>query len=150
MEVVWETIPLLLLLHVEAIKLRMENKSLWAGFNGLAEIYTATKELPGYKMLANLPTTDRVTFGTATPHGNRLINAEEKLTGLLSSISGSEEDFGNANQTEIALKLQECVNAYLEFRELIPLSAIKVMAIAPGVAGKGKGEAGHASVLASA
>jgi hypothetical protein len=137
--------------HVEAVKLRMEGKTYREGYLGLKGLYLSAKNLPGYDMRGNLPTVnqDIPTFGTATPHGNRLINAEKSLLNLLSDIPEEELKFTQSDQTFIALTLQDCVNAYLEFRELIPLSAINVMSVAPGLAGKGKGESGYASVLAN-
>ncbi|MDD4652476.1 MAG: DUF4157 domain-containing protein [Methanothrix sp.] len=134
--------------HVAAIRLRMENKSLWEALKGLKELYEAATKLEGYSMKGNLPSSDVMIFGNAKPHGNRLKSAEDDLIGLFKSLPKSQEEAGVVDQTELALKLQESVNAYLEFRELIPLSAINVMYLAPGVAGKGKGEAENASILA--
>ncbi|WP_297337930.1 DUF4157 domain-containing protein [Algoriphagus sp.] len=135
--------------HVEAVKLKMENKSLWSGFNGLWGLFQSTKSLPGYKLKGNLALTPSDSIFSLQTQGDRLTKAEKELNDLFSEIPDNEESFSKLNQTALALKLQECVNAYLEFRELIPLSAVNVMEVAPGLAGKGKGESKHAAVLAT-
>lgn len=134
--------------HLEAIKLQMEGKTLWEALSGLKKIYADAKTLPGYALKDKFPSEDVFTFGRARPHGNRLKNAETQLTTLFSNLPQDVENAAKVDQTEFALKLQESVNAYLEFRELIPLSAVNVMSVAPALAGKGKGESGHTSVLA--
>lgn len=129
--------------HVEAIKLRMEGKTLQQALTGLGDMYISAKALPGYALKGNLPGTGMEVFGFG-PHGDRLAQAERRFDTLYAAaslLSGGEP-------AAFALTLQECVNAYLEFRELIPLSAVNVMSVAPALAGKGKGEAGHAAVLA--
>ena len=128
--------------HVEAIKLRMEGKTLVQALTGLRDMYIGAKALPGYALKDNLPLSPIVVFGFG-PHGNRLVSAERKFDTLYATASKLV-----AEPATFALTLQECVNAYLEFRELIPLSAVNVMSVAPALAGKGKGEAGHAALLA--
>jgi flagellar biosynthesis GTPase FlhF len=125
--------------HVEAIKLRMVNKTLPEALDGLMELYSSAVSLPGYGLVAHLP---RFLPGSSL-HGDRLDTAEQTLhqhfTEAKSAVGG--------DQTTLALMLQECVNAYLEFRELIPLSAVNVMAVSPATAGKGKGESRYAATL---
>jgi hypothetical protein len=133
--------------HVESVKLRMENKSLWDGYNGLWTLIESARKLPGYGMKDNLPLTPSTSVLSLPTQGDRLVKAEQELNKLFSDIPSDQESFSKLDQTALALKLQECVNAYLEFRELIPLSAVNVLAVAPGLAGKGKGESFHAAVL---
>ena len=134
--------------HLEAIKLQMEGKTLWDALSGLKKIYADAKTLPGYALKDKLPSKEVFKFGAVRPHGNRLKDAETHLVTLFSNLPQDVKDAAEVDQTEFALKLQEGVNAYLEFRELIPLSAVNVMSVAPALAGKGKGESGHTSVLA--
>jgi hypothetical protein len=129
--------------HVEAIKLRMEGKTLKDALTGLGNMYMNAKALPGYALKGNLPGTGAIVFGFG-PHGDRLAQAESGFDTLYTTALSLSE----GEPAAFALTLQECVNAYLEFRELIPLSAVNVMSVAPALAGKGKGEAGYATVLA--
>lgn len=130
--------------HIEAIKLKMEGKTLKEALAGIAELHSEALKLPGYSLKDNLPKDEGFAFGSARAHGSRLEAAETTLLADIKTATGQQD----GDQTEFALTLQECVNTYLEFRELIPLSTINVLSVAPAQAGKGKGESGHASVLA--
>ncbi|MFD7904354.1 hypothetical protein ACFV4G_19160 [Kitasatospora sp. NPDC059747] len=99
---------------------------------GLTGLIGAVRELPGARLTDHLP----------PEHRRRLEEAERELRDLhylLTRVRNPE--FGTS-------LLQQFADAYLHYRELIPLTTINVREVSPATAGKGKAEAGPVRLLA--
>lgn len=116
--------------HRLSLVQQLEGKTFEEGFDVLRRAINATHQLPGWDLVDDLP----------ERHGEQLDKAEDHLWDLLYD---EEEEALDPSP----LELQEAIAAYLEYRELIPLSTINVRAKSPVHAGKGKGESGPAEVL---
>jgi hypothetical protein len=121
-------------LHVEGIRTQLQGKTLTEAVGELDALVRAARGLPGFSMIAGLPDEKRV-------------KVEDKWTAQLQVRSRPVlGDPGSADAAALALDLQDYINAYLEFREVIPMSTINVAAKSPATAGKGKGESADALV----
>ena len=112
----------------KGIAQQLKGKDITGAFNVIQNFYDAAKKLPGFKLQGNLTEDDNL------KHKKRLEEAEETLKNLLEN-----------NKTLSAL--QQAVGAYLEFRELIPLSTVNVSLTTQGERGKGHGEASKVKIL---
>jgi len=111
------------IVHIESIRSRLKGQSIDSAIIMVASLVAAAKSLPGVEMAKNL-------------EGGFQSKYNEALTTL------------NAIETNLtdAAHLQSYINAYLQFRELIPGSTVKTKS-KTGYFGKGKGESGHAEKL---
>lgn len=122
--------------HVEAVRVRVEGRSIVDAVQGMDELAKSAGELAGLDFVRQLP----------PQHLRKLEEAYLELRGVQKKIKEAMQ----AEEANAAiLLLQEYIAAYLNFRELVPLSLINVKAKSPFLAGKGKGESGKAAVLAA-
>lgn len=119
--------------QTEAIKVRLQGKSSGEALAGMRELVEGTRRLPGARLVDRLP----------DAHRKQLDEENDRMSKLLDQIAST------SSEGERLMHLQELVNAYLGYRELLPLSTINVRALSPALAGKGHGESGYASMLAN-
>jgi hypothetical protein len=114
----------------EGLEQQLKGKKIPDALDVIKDFYENAKKLPGWELTNYLP----------TEHKERLERAEKTLADLLNKKS-------NPFSVQTISALQQAVGAYLEFRELMPLSTINVAAKSQGTAGKGKGEASRINIL---
>ncbi len=111
--------------HVGGVKVRLEGKNYQEAINGMNKLVKDLDDnLPGTKLVDSLP----------EAHKAKYKEAQKKLEEIQSKLTSDSKN------TPKWSALQEYANAYLSWRELVPLSGINVYEIAPALAGKGKGE----------
>lgn len=120
--------------HQKGLMVAMQNKSMPQAKEILLAQFEASRNLPGMEE-------------------NTLERSErkEKLEELEGKLRGYDDQLQEAldgQKMNAVLLLQRMISTYLEFREEIPFSAMNIAAINPAYAGKGKGEAGPAKLLA--
>ncbi|MCB9232327.1 MAG: DUF4157 domain-containing protein [Bacteroidia bacterium] len=118
------------------LNVMMEGKGLKEVYYTLMDLYSALKKLPGYSLINNLPLESK----------KRINKADDELAEWLDIGYTRFSDRTNLGEKlmpftgyDVTL-LQSMVDAYLEIRELIPLSTINTKAYNAALAGKGKGE----------
>ena len=114
----------------EGLEQQLKGKNIPDAFDVIQDFYDAARKLPGWELRDGLP----------TEHRQRLDRAQKTLEDLLNNKS-------NPSPAQTLSALQQAVGAYLEFRELMPLSTVNVAEKSQGTAGKGKGEASRINIL---
>ncbi len=124
--------------HTAGLKVQLKGATAIDAAIHMQSLALKSKELPGYKQLK-----------TDKQLEKRVTTAETSFDQSLQSLVSKAENAGEdqALQSEAFFVLQTCIENYLEFREMIPLSAINVAAKSPALAGKGKGEAQYIEKL---
>jgi hypothetical protein len=117
--------------QVASLILRLNGTTYPEAVAALDGLFDSLKTLPGYKLVDNLPPDHHQRFDAAVANS---IAVRKEL-----DVSGKDE-------AHFPLLLQQYVAAYLDVRELLPLSTINVRAKSPPLAGKGKGESTAAFV----
>lgn len=115
--------------HVNAVRAALAGKSAGDAIVALDRLVAGIRELPGYALAPNLPPKIAAKWKAAGTH-------LETIRGELQP----PKDGAASDQAAMVAKLQEYVSAYLELRELVPLSTINVGQKSQGSFGKGKGE----------
>ena len=110
--------------HVGGLIVRLKGKNYQKAIEGMNELVEKLTNLPGTELVDSLPKL----------HKAKYEDALKKLKEIKAKLTQTSKD------TTKWLDLQDYVNAYLSWRELLPLSGINVMDVVPGRAGKGKGE----------
>ncbi|MEV0647869.1 hypothetical protein AB0I28_21640 [Phytomonospora sp. NPDC050363] len=126
------------IVQVTAVRNAIVGKSVAGALAGMNALVLQLANLPGLARSAHLA---RDTAGGG--HGDRLDAAKDTMDALAAKLN----KVGDKNARSMTL-LQSLVTAYLEYRELIPLTTLNIREISPGLAGRGKGESGPARVLA--
>jgi hypothetical protein len=114
--------------HVEGIRAKLQGQPLAEAIRALDQLVLDARALPGFAMTAQLPPEMRA----------RVEHSWQALVEIRARPAVTHPD--GAAASALALDLQDYINAYLEFREGVPLSTINVAAKSPALAGKGKGE----------
>lgn len=114
---------------LESVRIRVEGQTFSDAVAKLGELFESTKNLPGQALVEQLPNTEK------NNHKDRLKTAMNHVGEIREEINSA------AGQTMRWTLLQQLVDAYLHYRELLPLSVINVKEVNPVLAGKGKGEA---------
>lgn len=104
------------------------------GETGIKELVKKMKELPGWDLLDTLETENPA-------HFNKWNESNTEMNGLLESTTGS-----NLTPDQLASNLQKLISAYLDTRELVPLSTFDIRSKS-GSGGKGKAEGSSIKVL---
>jgi hypothetical protein len=110
--------------HVNSIQLALEGRPLNEAASRMVELINRIGLLPGSQMAADLPARQASMWKEAAKRVTTAQNA------LLFPTPG----------VNLVSALQESIAAYLEVRELVPLSTINTGSISKATSGKGKGE----------
>jgi hypothetical protein len=110
--------------HVNAVQLALENLPVRGAAVRMHDLVNRLGTLPGTSLLPNLP----------SRQAKMLNDALERMTAANQAMMNPQP---GANEIGV---LQECVAAYLELRELVPLSTVNTGTISKATSGKGKGE----------
>ncbi|MER6564404.1 hypothetical protein ABT300_43180 [Streptomyces sp. NPDC001027] len=102
----------------------------------LADLYTECTRLPGFKLVGGVPDRQR----------SRLAEADAEVRTLLRDLTDGGK---GVTEEERLPKLQELVSAFLQFRELIPLTTLATNVVGQSSAGKGHGEAKWHEILSA-
>jgi hypothetical protein len=111
-------------IHVNAVQLALERYPLREAPQRMQDLVAGITEVPGSAYVAALPMPQRAMWVEAY---DRFITLHKAL-----ETPPADLDLGGA--------IQEYVGAYLELRELVPLSTVNTALISTATAGKGKGE----------
>ena len=120
-------------LHTEAVRTRLRGKTMVQAIGEMVGLCAGLQHLPGMEFVRDLPPV----------HQGRIAAAYariETISARLVPLAGGD----GAAQATFLLDLQDWICAYLDFRELVPLSTIKTSEKGQGSAGKGKGERAEA------
>ena len=114
--------------HVNAVQSVLEGCPLARAPARMNDLIVRLGTLPGTQVIGNLRSRQAVLYGAA------YARLRATATAMLSPGVG-------ANPIS---DLQECIAAYLEFREIVPLSTVNTGSVSKATSGKGKGEAADA------
>ncbi|HST46734.1 DUF4157 domain-containing protein [Jatrophihabitans sp.] len=110
--------------HVNAVQLALIGCPLNQAVARMQELVNGLNFTPGSTLLADLP----------ARHVRMLREAHERLVEIQGRLNVPSKGL------DVAAAIQEYVAAYLELRELIPLSTINTGSVSKATSGKGKGE----------
>jgi hypothetical protein len=121
--------------QLESVVSRMQRQPYPAALGHLDGLINALPNLDGWALIPSAPDGERAAIAAAW---NEVTSIRTQIATLLTTDAASPR---------LVLLLQQYIAAYFDLRELVPLSTINVRVKAPALAGKGKGESGHAAVL---
>lgn len=119
-----------------SISTRLSGKSIEETFFLVINLYSDMKKLPGMDLVDNMPKEQKI----------QLKEAFNNLEGLLDKMYTRYKDRGSLGLEKMPYTghdvtlVQNLIDAFLEARELVPLSTINTKALNAALAGKGKGE----------
>lgn len=135
---------------------KLSGKTISEASTILAGLVGELSKLPGYKYLyeGTLPSSHAQRLNEAMEKVHFYVNDFRKFrkskrkneTGLFTVHVENEDEYEFS--ASLVSHLQQWIDAYLEARELIPMSTINTKAISESLAGKGKGESASALVSA--
>ena len=110
--------------HVNAVQLALVGSPLSQAAARMQDLVDGLRLTPGSTLVADLP-----------PRQARMLReAHERLLTIQGRLSAPTKGL------DVAAAIQEYVAAYLELRELIPLSTVNTGSVSKATSGKGKGE----------
>ena len=118
------------IVHVEGVRNGLIGKPLSGAFAEMRRLQTAITQLPGYALKPDLP----------EAHRNKLQEQED----IMSRVANS--DSSSTDENVLTTKLQTMIRAYLEARELVPLSTMNIRGKS-ATGGSGHGESSAIAVL---
>nr|WP_285666959.1 hypothetical protein [Actinorhabdospora filicis] len=102
-------------------------------------LVAATEALPGHARAPQLP---RAAAGAHPEHGDRFDAARARGAALAAELAG-------AAGGRLVTVLQSLITAFMDYRELVPLTTLNIGQISKAIAGKGKGEAAYHAMLSA-
>ncbi|MER7167210.1 DUF4157 domain-containing protein [Micromonospora sp. NPDC000207] len=114
--------------HKEALRRAVAGKSAAGAAEAIMDLVKTVDALPSQKLAANLE----------GKHKKRFDDSRTELDKQHKEITTGDGGL---------LSLQSMAETFLQYRELVPLTTIKVNEGSQGLAGKGQGESGHHRVL---
>ncbi|WP_434742252.1 eCIS core domain-containing protein [Micromonospora sp. SH-82] len=114
--------------HKEALRRAVAGRSATEAAGAIMDLVKTVDALPSQKLVANLE----------GKHKERFDESRTKLDEQHKEITTGDGGL---------LSLQSMAETFLQYRELVPLTTIKVNEGSQGLAGKGQGESGHHRVL---
>lgn len=110
--------------HVNAVQLALEGHPLTEAVDRMQDLVAGLVQLPGASLVADLP-----------PRQAKMWQeAYDRLVTLHGRLHPPGKDLN------LAAAVQEYISAYLELRELVPLSTVNTGTVSKATSGKGKGE----------
>lgn len=110
--------------HVNAVQLALEGHPLTEAVDRMQDLVAGLRITPGASFVADLPPRQAKMWREAYA---RLVELHGKL-------------HPPAKELNLAAAVQEYISAYLELRELVPLSTVNTGSVSKATSGKGKGE----------
>lgn len=128
--------------HQKGLQVALKNKTVKEAADHISKLYNDLKYLPGMQK----EVIDRIpSKGDNISKGDKLKKLENEMINHYNGVLNAYSE-GHSVAT---LHLQRLIAGYLEYREQVPFSVMNIASVSFALAGKGKGEAKHASLLES-
>jgi len=119
-----------------SLNIRLSEKSIEEVYYLIIDLYSDMKKLPGMSLVSNMPQQHKLQFEEALSNLEGLLDYMYTRYNDRRQLGVKEMPYTGHDVTLV----QSLIDAFLEARELVPLSTINTKALNASLAGKGKGE----------
>lgn len=128
--------------HQKGLQVALKNRTVKEAADHISKLFSDLKYLPGMQK----EVIDRIpSKGDNISKGDNMKKVENEMATHYDGLVKAYND-GSPLAT---LHLQRLIAGYLEYREQVPFSVMNIASVSFALAGKGKGEAKHSSLLES-